>query len=251
VQGPLVAEPTSEPPRITITYSVLPSPHATVTAPANGATYTLGQIVPVAYSCVDGVGAPGIESCEATPFSAFPGLETHVADDLANGAALDTSSLGVHSLTVLATSKDGLGASAMSTYTVVPQLAVADITPTMPLLSDVWQTHKRWREGNAPAHLAQSSKPPIGTTFTFVLRVSSRVHLSFSQMVHGHTVPAGVLSFAGHSGTNKIAFQGRMSRSKRLESGNYKLTITATNAAGQRSVSRPLTFVIVNSAPRD
>ena len=154
----------------------------------------------------------------------------------------------MHSLTVLAASKDGLGTTATSTYTVVPAplFALADVAPA-PLVSDVSESHKRWREGDALARLTKSSKPPFGTTIAFTLRVSSRVRLDFAQTVRGHTVPAGVLSFAGHSGPNKVAFQGRISRSKRLKPGSYKVTITATTATGERSVSTPLIFTIVNS----
>jgi hypothetical protein len=163
--------------------------------------------------------------------------------------AYDTSSFGIHRLTVLATSKDGLGATAQSTYTVVPASpAVADLAPKTLLLSNVSETHKRWREGDALAHLAKSSKAPIGTTFAFTLSVSLQVRLSFPRTVRGHPVPAGVLSFTGHSGTNKIAFDGRISRSRRLEPGNYKLTITARSAIGERSVSAPLTFTLFSSA---
>lgn len=246
-QGTLMAEPTSEPAHITIAYAVLPSPTATITAPGRGAIYTLGQVVPVSYDCVDGAGAPGIESCEGTPYAAFPGQEKHVNGDVANGAHLDTSSLGVHSFTVLATSKDGLGVTVSSTYTVVagPQLIAPDLVPALPVLSDVAQTHKRWREGNALARLAQRSRLPAGTTFRFTLNMSSLVRFSFTRLGHGHAVRAGSLSFTGHTGANKFAFQGRMSRLKKLKPGNYRLTITATNALGQHSVPRRLTFTIV------
>ncbi|MGB0092655.1 MAG: hypothetical protein WBP81_08995 [Solirubrobacteraceae bacterium] len=59
-------------------------------------------------------------------------------------------------------------------------------------------------------------------------------------------VAAAILSIAGHSGTNRLAFQGRISRAKTLKPGRYTLLITATNAAGQRSAPRSLSFTIVN-----
>jgi hypothetical protein len=55
----------------------------------------------------------------------------------------------------------------------------------------------------------------------------------------------GKLSFSGHSGTNKVSFQGRTSRSHELALGPYTLIITATNAAGQRSKPLQITFTIV------
>jgi len=55
------------------------------------------------------------------------------------------------------------------------------------------------------------------------------------------TIPnvRGTLSFNGHAGTNKVKFQGRLSRSKKLKPGRYTLTITTTDSAGNRSGQRP------------
>jgi predicted phage tail protein len=44
---------------------------------------------------------------------------------------------------------------------------------------------------------------------------------------------------------NKVAFQGRISRSKKLPLGAYTLQITAVNSAGKRSSPRTLSFSIV------
>jgi hypothetical protein len=60
------------------------------------------------------------------------------------------------------------------------------------------------------------------------------------------TVAAGTLSFTGHSATNKIVFQGRISRSHELAPGHYRLLITATNAAGVPSAPTSLSFTIVS-----
>jgi hypothetical protein len=57
------------------------------------------------------------------------------------------------------------------------------------------------------------------------------------------TVTRAVLSFGGHSGLNKVGFQGRLSRSKTLKPGRYTLIITATDAGGQHTTAR-LTFTI-------
>lgn len=59
------------------------------------------------------------------------------------------------------------------------------------------------------------------------------------------TVTAATLSFTGHTGTNKVVFQGRVSRSKKLTPERYTLIITATNAAGQKSAPQTLGFTIV------
>jgi hypothetical protein len=62
--------------------------------------------------------------------------------------------------------------------------------------------------------------------------------------VCSRTVVAGALSFAGHVGTNKVVFQGHVSRSNKLKAGRYTVVITATDAAGI-SVPKSLSFTIV------
>jgi hypothetical protein len=58
-------------------------------------------------------------------------------------------------------------------------------------------------------------------------------------------VTAGTLSFTGHTGTDKIIFQGRLSRTKKLKPGRYTLVIEATNSTGHSAPAR-LTFTIVS-----
>lgn len=80
------------------------APTASIAAPLNGATYQLGQVVDVQYSCQDGTGGPGISSCSGP---------------VAPGAALDTATVGTHTFTVTATSGDGQLTTVSASYTVV------------------------------------------------------------------------------------------------------------------------------------
>ena len=60
------------------------------------------------------------------------------------------------------------------------------------------------------------------------------------------SVPTGSLSFNAGAGPHKLFFQGRLTRTRKLQPGTYTLTITATNAAGQRATKGPLrSFTIV------
>jgi hypothetical protein len=59
------------------------------------------------------------------------------------------------------------------------------------------------------------------------------------------TVTASTISFPAHAGSNKLVFQGRVTRSRKLTPGRYTLIITATNSAGAKSNRVPLTFTIV------
>jgi hypothetical protein len=59
-------------------------------------------------------------------------------------------------------------------------------------------------------------------------------------------VTAGTLSFTGHRGTDKVVFQGRISHSKKLRPGHFRLSVTATSAAGVHSAPVSLSFTIVS-----
>ena len=75
-----------------IGYTVQAPPSASVTTPADGATYTRGQTLIANYACAEGAFGPGLASCAGT---------------VAGGARIDTSRVGNYSFTVVAASKDG------------------------------------------------------------------------------------------------------------------------------------------------
>ncbi len=142
--------------------------------------------------------------------------------------------------------------------------------PLAPTLSSLGQTNKTWREGSALAQLSATHgkgtrKPPIGTTFTFKLDQPAQVTFTFTKPAPGRrvgkrcvvqthknrhkrrctrTVVAGTLALTAHAGTNKVRFQGLISRRKKLKPGSYKLLATA-NVAGKRSRTSTLSFTIV------
>lgn len=91
----------------TWTYQPYGPPSATITAPGDGRTFSLGQSVPTAFSCSEGASAPGLASCRDSNGSAGP------------AGSLDTSRLGAHTYTVTALSRDGLSATASLEYTVI------------------------------------------------------------------------------------------------------------------------------------
>ncbi len=140
------------------------------------------------------------------------------------------------------------------------------LTTTPPSFSSASQSHRRWRLGSKLARFAAARKPPVGTTFRFTLNEAATVRFAFAQLLPGRkvngkcvaqtarnrrrkacvrSVPRGSLAFSAGAGVHKLLFQGRLTRTRKLKPGTYTLTITATNAAGQRASKMLRSFTIV------
>ncbi len=141
--------------------------------------------------------------------------------------------------------------------------------PSMaPTITNATQSAAIWREGTerTGAHYTRTSRPPVGTKFSFTLNERADVTFTFTQIAHGRKVTGrcvtqtkrnrrrhpckqtmlrGRLSFPGLAGHNAVHFQGRISRATRLRPGRYELTMTARNAAGRTAQPKVLKFVIV------
>jgi hypothetical protein len=171
---------------------------------------------------------------------------------------------------VTLTSADVLGNATATAATVVVGPAPLSMAGTpraaVPTIESAAETNSIWREGNRLAQIGRKKKPPVGTVFSFKLNEQASVSFAFTQRVSGRkvrgkcvaprkanrhkpsckrTVNQGTFTFTGHSGVNRVAFQGRISRSKKLGLGSYALLIAATNSAGQRSQPESLSFTIV------
>jgi hypothetical protein len=81
-------------------------PTATISSPASGGTYLIGQVVPTAFSCAD-AGGPGLRTCGDNNGSTGP------------TGVLDTSTSGAHTYVVAALDLDGQVVDAVITYTVI------------------------------------------------------------------------------------------------------------------------------------
>ena len=126
-----------------------------------------------------------------------------------------------------------------------PSAPAGDLTA--PVLSSLKLTRKRFRVGRAAtARVASARKPKRkrGTAFRFRLSEDAQVRIALSRRVHGKRRPAGSLRRAGHKGLNRIAFSGRVGK-RALRPGRYRAAITATDAAGHRSKTRRVRFVVV------
>jgi streptogramin lyase len=164
---------------------------------------------------------------------------------------------------------DGAAIGRITLTEASPVVSANALAPTMtlpPTITAAHQSASTWREGSKLAQVSKRKRPPVGTTFSFTLNEQASVSFEFTQQVGGRrvngkciaqtkknrrkgackrTVTRGTLSFTGRGGANKVVFQGRISRSKKLKPGRYTLIIAATNSAGARSTPASLSFTIV------
>lgn len=138
----------------TVTYTVRARPAApvvTIVSPQNGATYTLGQIVPASYSCAPGINGAAITSCVGT---------------VANGAPADTATPGLKQFTVVATAADGQQTTGVAYYAVGRVATVLRAQPE--ILSVLGTPPLLVRVAVVDATLTTSTGQPIaGRTVTF------------------------------------------------------------------------------------
>jgi len=55
------------------------------------------------------------------------------------------------------------------------------------------------------------------------------------------------VSLQGKAGANKVAFNGRLSRTRALAVGRYRMTLVATDATGKKSPASRLSFRLLES----
>jgi hypothetical protein len=109
--GPVSSSAGSSTAGDTETLTVLPPPSVSLTHVRTNAKYTFGEVVRPRYSCSQPEDAAALADCSAVD---------DLGSSIRSGGALNTKTAGSHSLTVSATSSDGLVTSDTVNYTVLP-----------------------------------------------------------------------------------------------------------------------------------
>jgi IPT/TIG domain len=226
-----------------INADVVGVPSVTAVSPASGSTAG-GAAVTISGSHLADATGVTFGGTPATAVSA-------VSDSLLTATAPAHAAGGVDVVVSDAAGQSAVGAGDAFTYQAAPAapappapLAPAPV-PVAPIVAQVRESHAVFRAGNRLARVSRRHATPVGTTFSFALNERASVTFTFTRRQRGRTVTAGTLAFTGHGGTDTVAFQGRVSRSRRLAPGGYTLLIGAANAAGQRSAPQRLRFRIL------
>jgi Regulator of chromosome condensation (RCC1) repeat/Putative Ig domain len=173
------------------------------------------------------------------------GLPAGLAIDTVSGQLSGTPTAAGTAQVLLSVS-DGFGIRAQGAPLALPIAARLAIRKLR-------ESHRRWRRGRRRAKVSsvaarrKRTRAPLGTTFTFRLNEKAKVRFAFARRKgrQGKRFrKAGALTFAGHRGKNRVKFQGRLSRRKRLKPGRYRLTAIARSGEA-RSKPRSLRFTIV------
>ncbi len=239
-------------------------------APVISGDTTVGS----ALSCSQGVWAP--ELLPAFDYLAPQGFAYSWSENGTPIAGASTSSItastpGSYSCTVTASNQAGSTPQSSAAVTITASAPSTLVIPLTPILTGLSETAKTWREGTALAAISKKKKTlPLGTTFSFTLNESATVTFTFTERVSGRkvgtkcvaqtnknehkhrctrTVTAGTLAFSADAGTNKVRFEGLISKHRKLKPGSYTVLVSAT-ASGKLSASSALRFTIASGPLR-
>jgi phosphatidylglycerophosphate synthase len=189
------------------------APVITLTTPANGAAFALNQAVPAAYSCTDATS--GIASCAGT---------------VANGAAIDTATVGAKSFAVTATDLAGNTATVTHTYS-VNYVFNGFFTP---VLNGVWNVVNAGRAIPLKWQLTDAAG-------SFVLDLATVQSIYYLQVgCSSETISVPIEGYADDAGASELRivgtdYQFNWKTQKSFANKCFELRLTLNDGSPQRT----------------
>jgi CSLREA domain-containing protein len=184
-------------------------------------------------------------------------------DPVAASAAVAGLTPGtIYHYRLVASGAEGSSAGADMTFTTTG-VAPPPTDTVAPVFGGVSLTNGVFAVG--PKATAVSARAKRGTTFRYTLSEAARVKIVIARAAAGRRkgkrcakptrrlrrakkctrfAKSGTLTRASKAGANKVPFSGRIG-TKKLKPGRYRAVLTATDAAGNRSLAKTLRFRIV------
>jgi hypothetical protein len=217
---------------VVLSYPVA-APSVSIARPVNRASYVKGQVVSSSFSCDDGAGGTWLVSC--LDQSGRP-----------SGSPLDTSTLGSHTFTVTARTRDGMIGTASVTYQVLSSgSAGGGVFPGVKLLGGAFSVQNgavKLKVTCPPGRFAECvGTDTLSTIKAFAVAVKRRHRVSLGSA--RFSIPAGQTRTVAIRLTRKARILlARLHKLKALE------TVVAHDPAGHSHVTQ--TTITIRLAPK-
>lgn len=243
----------------TVDYTVGGGPSITLAGPGNGASYPQGASLSATATCAafDGSALP-CELAQSPQPPCPPGTSLIGCSSGTPGVAptLDTSTLGVHTLTVTATDASGETNTLSVSYTVVAAPpAVSDAVTGAVTVAHLKQSRANWRSARGTSFAFTPSGAAV-VTFKFVRVTRGRqagTRCEAPSLANHRGSPCTLTKTVGSlqryepQGADVVPFNGRLG-SRTLPAGKYSVTVSAVPiglSATDVSIVGTLQFTIV------